>query len=431
MMTLVYQLGSWLKGLQGDSDATVCLFLPNCQQSLIILFGTYISLGIRSLANSTAATLFNIPVSIPPIDKNSLQNIHRHIEAANPFVLVLAEDGLLEDMNHVELPNLKHIITIQDRFGGTYPLHIQLSVWKTLIAMFPSEEGEFPAIDESATCFPIRVTYEINDKVKVSRFTHQNLAAAVASHIKVLPSSHQWTEKDRVLIFTSELSMFTVVSLLTAFVSKSSLVFLSKMTMVPQQLLKASKPSIIVTDDETTFSLLEQIQDLSLLPTIKQQLNEAKLSRGTLPSHAVLSVFSPVRLIYSSTSILDNSKPVERIEDSERTHLNSADTNAIRALTGARFIHALTSPLVAGPIASTNVYDYRLNSSHDQQYLTNYGPIAACLEAMLKDEPKNSGSVDENRGRLFVRGCSLPTDDWIDTGIIGAITSDGCIKVRN
>lgn len=406
-------------------------FCPIANRAWLFFLVRIFRWGSGHLLTLTAATLFNIPVSIPPIDKDSLQSINSHIEAANPFVLVLAEDGLLEDMNHVELPNLKHIITIRDRFEGTYPTHIQLSVWKKLIATFPAKEGEFPAIDESATCFPIRVTYEINGKVKVSKFTHQNLTAAVASHIKVLPSSHQWSEKDRVLIFTSELSMFTVVSLLTAFVSKSSLVFLSKMTIVPQQLLGATKPSIIVTDDETTFSLLEQIQDLSLLSTIKQKLNEAKLSRGTLPSHAVLSSFSPVRLIYSSTCILDNSEPVERTEDSERTHLNSADTNAIRALTGARFIHALTSPLVAGPIASTNVYDYRLNSSQDQQYLTNYGPVAACLESMLKDEPKNSGSADDNRGRLFVRGCSLPADDWIDTGIIGAITNDGCIKVRN
>ena len=320
-----------------------------------------------------------------------------------------------------------------------YPSQVNTQTWKELVSTLESQAGdsfEFPAIDESETCFPLRITYEDpSGKIGISKFTHQNIAAAVASQIKVLPTSQQWNESDKVLIFTSQLSMFTVVSQLVAFVGKSSLVFLSKMNVVPEQLLLATKPTIMVTDDETTFSLLKQVQDLTLLPTINLAIRNSRVSRGRLPSGSVLPYLSTVRLIYSSTCIVDNTAPTEvdqDPDDDDKTHLNSADTNTIRALTGSRFIHALTSPLVAGPIASTHIYDYRLNSSHDKQSLTNYGPVAACIEAYLKDEPLNSGSTDSNEGRLFLRGFSSPAlHEWIDTGIVGSFTPDGCFKIRN
>lgn len=345
---------------------------------------------------------------------------------------------MLEDVDVEKLPNLKQVITIRTNFNRAYPSHVKASYWPDLVASFPSDVGEFPAIDESESSFPIRITYEAPGSagtVGLTKFTHQNVISAIASQIKVLPQSHQWGKSDTVLIFTSELSMFTIVSQFTAFVTYSSLVFLSKMNVAPNELLLVTKPTIIVTDDETTFSLLEQIQDLTVLGVIKQKISEVKLSRGSLPRSAVLAPFSTVRLVYSSTCIFENSKSSSLDPSSDEDHhsLTSSDTNSIRALTGARFVHALTSPLVAGPIASTNVYDYRLNSWHDNERLTNYGPVAACLELVLRDDPTGSGSADKDNGRLFVRGFSASgsENEWVDTGIVGSIGHDGCIKVRN
>lgn len=410
----VYHLGQWLLTLRGDStDTTVALALPNCQQAFTTLF---------------AATLVNIPVTFLPVDRYSYQNLSEHIQAANPFALLIADDLVLKDLEGLDLKSLNKIVTIREK---TEPGTVG---WKELISEFEGNSiGKFPEIDESETSFPVQVTFERHGKVEVSKFTHQNLAAAVASHIKVLPNSKQWTSSDQVLIFTSQLTVFTVVSQLAALVCQSNLIFLSKMNVIPRQMLHAAKPTIIVTDDETTFSLLEQKYDLTAMYTIKQRISEVKLSRGTLPSSPVLPEFASVRLIYSSTQALDNqASELPPPPEAEKEHLDSDDTNAIRALTGARFVHCLTSPFVAGAVASTNMYDYRLDIAQNEAWLTNYGPVAANLEAVLHDDP--AGSTEKsNEGRLSVRGFSKTgqATEWIDLGIQAKFGPDGCLKLKN
>lgn len=379
--------------------------------------------------------MFNIPVAILPIDKSSLVNLGKHMEAANPFIIFLADNALLEDVKTARLPSLKTVVTIRDKFSVQPAANgFETTTWKELTGEFKGPVGEFPEIDESEQSFPVRTTFERGDQVVVSKFTHHNLAAAVAAHIKALPQSHQWKESDKVLMFTSQLTVFTVVSQLTALVCRSDVVFLSKMNVVPDQMLAAVAPTIIVTDDETTFSLLEQKYDLTVTPTIKQKISEVKLSRGVLPKAATIPAFGSVRLIYSSTCVLDNAGTASAAARDEKEHLNSADTNAIRALTGARFVHCLTSPFVAGPVASTNVYDYRLNAAQDAQWQTNYGPVAACLEAVLRDAPA-AGSTARGEGKLCVRGFTTDAAaqdvEWVDTGILGSFGADGCFKLRN
>lgn len=418
---IVSQLGRYFQELRGDSvDTTVSLLVPNCQQALISLF---------------AAALFNIPTTVLPIDKDSLTYVDKHIEAANPFVLIVADEVLLDKVDFSKT-NIKEVITIRNKSEFSYPISVRSSLWKTVIKSLGTTPVDFPAVSEAVR--PVQVTYRHNGTVKVTKFTHQNLAAAVAYQIKALPQAQQWGDQDRVLIFTSQVSLYTIVSQLTALIQGSSVLYLSKMNVNPEFLLEATQPTVIVTDDDTTLSLLNQVRDLTLLQTIKLRIDRATLSRGRLPARPVLPYFKSVRLFYTVAQITDNTEQLlhpelfEQDEDDEevKTYLDTYDINTLRSLTGSDVIHSLASPLLAGPLASTMVWDYRYSSADDRDKLSNFGPVSATLEAKLRDF--GGLEAENNEGELLVRGFVSPTgEEWIETSIVGRFAPDGCLKLIN
>lgn len=422
---IVSQLGLYFQNLRGEAtDTTVGLLVPNCQQALVSLF---------------ASALFNIPTTVIPIDKDSLIYVAKHIEAANPFVLIVADEGLLDGINFSKT-QVKEVITLRNNSELCYPTSVRSSIWKTLIKSFSTTPAEFPEINE--TVRPVHVTYRHNGLVKVSSFTHQNIAAAIAYHIKALPPAQHWGPMDRVLIFTSQVSLYTIVAQLAALIQGSSVLYLPIMNINPDLLLEGTKPTVIVTDDDTTLSLLNQVRDLTLPQTIKLYIDRATLSRGRLSGRPVMPSFASLRLFYTVAQITDNTEQLlhpelfQRDEDDEddlKTHLNTYDTNTLRSLTGADVIHSLASPLLAGPVASTLVWDYRYSSDDDREKLTNFGPVSATLEAKLCDFGNASQlEAENNEGELFVRGFVSPNEEeWVATSIVGRFTPDGCLKVIN
>lgn len=422
-------LGPLLQETRGQNQSsTVCILATNSVESLLTIF---------------AAILYNIPISIIHTDSESLAKLELLLQAANPFAILVADETLLKDvLLEKYTPHLRRILYTGAPLEGPIPLSISVGQWNTVInnAHLGTASTDIQLPDEQNFGAPVRVVYpNANGGAAVAEFFHHNIAAAIASNIKFLPKSHQWTPEDTVLLFASQFSVYTLVAQLSTLISHATLAFVDHESVLPSAVLESVKPTILINDNYSTLSLLNLSQSLTLGQEIRLALNRAALSRGSLNKTPVVEYFKSVRQIFSSTLVYpgqqeaiaasDNSKAIDDL-------LTCEDSNTIRALAGAHLFHALTTPLIASPISQTTIWDYRLETPDTFKgkpvISVNFGPVVSCIEARLVDAPAGQGSVDRyNYGLLQVRGCSSGNDIdiWVSTGINAVFTSDGCLRL--
>lgn len=398
--------------------------------------------SVETLLTVFASVLYGVPISIIHTDKESLSNIEILLEAADPFSIIVSDERLLKDIPLEKYtPHLRYIL-----YTGLEPVGVsteaEIYQWKKFVENLHVEENSIPMQD---TEFPIRVIYPSialptstkDNKALITKFTHQNIAAAVATNIKILPKSQQWTDKDTILLFTSQFTVFSLVAQLSALISQSTVAYIEVELALPSAVLEQIQPTVLINDNYSTLSLLNLRQDLTLTQEIHYAFNRAALSRGTLHKTPVIKYFKSVNQIFSSTMVYpDQQEMIKGSPDVKATddQLTNGQANAIRALTGAHFVHALTTPTVASSVSQTNIWDYREDSfdqfKNNNVTCINFGSVMSCIEARLVDSEPDS--VDTyNYGQLQVRGFSCGADllTWHDTGISGLFTHDGCFRL--
>lgn len=381
---LVYGVGEKLR----NSQNPIAVMLPNSIESLVLTF---------------AGPLFGTPVVFIAVEDVSVQQLEEFLSVANPSSIVTTA----EIIRGVRVPNNAQVYSVKGDISGAMS-------WKELASECSKRTaGDFPEFDESKV--PISFIYPNQaGEVKQTVLSNQNIVSAVASQIKSLPYSQQWNSSDLVLSCTSHLSMYTFTLHLAAIVVGASLALPEKDS--PTDLFKLVaevKPTILISDDDTMKSLAGRADRLKILGMIKLQMANSTLSKGIMPSMSVaLNSFKSARLIHTSYNSLNTPDRA----------LTTKETNIIRALTGARVIHALCSPICASPLAQTQLYDYRLGADN----VINYGPVLPCLEAILKDH--GLYSAQDKKGQLWIRGPACK-ETWTNTGIIGEWGIDGTLRL--
>lgn len=163
-----------------------------------------------------------------------------------------------------------------------------------------------------------------------------------------------------------------------------------------------------------TIVAATSMQAFNLHDTTKQSVNTAgkkmalksqtaSLKTGIMPTPTLATrISSPVtanigtkpgsvRLIYVFDRTNSDSPPC-----------SSARLSELRAFTGARVIHALTTAKVSGPVAQTGIYDYRHDA--DETLPAHFGVPPSCLELMLKDKDAYTTTDESVRGEVSCLG---------------------------
>lgn len=138
------------------------------------------------------------------------------------------------------------------------------------------------------------------------------------------------------------------------------------------------------------------------LTQIAHYLESRVLASGRLPTNSLLS---PARAAIGTTP-----GKLRLVFTSERAGLNtpalsSKDLSDLRIYTQARIVYALTAAPVAGAVAQTNMYDYRIGNSTSKH--SHFGVPLSSVEVKVKDTAALKTTEEQAVGELVVTGSSV------------------------
>lgn len=168
-------------------------------------------------------------------------------------------------------------------------------------------------------------------------------------------------------------------------------------------------PTIVVAS-AATVAKLHSTTAASAVGSLKQlahYLETRILASGRLPTENLLSrLNAPARASIGTTP-----GKLRLLFTSERAGLDtppltSKDLSDLRIYTQARLVYALTAAQVAGAVAQTNMYDYRIGSTNTNRH-SHFGVPLSCVEIKVKDTPNHKTTDERSVGELVVMGSSV------------------------
>ena len=174
-------------------------------------------------------------------------------------------------------------------------------------------------------------------------------------------------------------------------------------------------PTIVITSAQSMLQFQKEktAESIGILSRLKYALRARALSAGRL--NQARTTLGP-RLIYISTDA-----------GSDSTHLTFNQLNDVRLLTGSRTVYALTAAKVAGAIAQTNAFDYRITEYSNAP--SHFGPPLSSVEVKLVDTASSKISNDRDpSGHIVVSGPAVVGSE-IDLGVMGRIRDDNTLAL--
>lgn len=174
-------------------------------------------------------------------------------------------------------------------------------------------------------------------------------------------------------------------------------------------------PTIVVTSAQSMlqFQKDKAAESIGVMSKVKHALRARALSAGRLKN--ATTTRGP-RLIYISTDA-----------GSDSIRLTYKQLNDVRLLTGSRTVYALTAPSVAGGIAQTNAFDYRITEYPNEP--SHFGAPLSSVELMLVDTTTSKISDDRDpSGHIVVSGPAV-VGGKSDLGIMGRIRDDNTLTL--
>ncbi|AGO09864.1 AaceriAAL126Cp [[Ashbya] aceris (nom. inval.)] len=255
-----------------------------------------------------------------------------------------------------------------------------------------------------------------NVSMETTSFLQGCLVSSVANFIKTFPMAQNLSARDKLTIVLDHLE------------DSLALQMWSKLFAV---LLHGGSIAFVETSDLTTISssttlLVVSGQAQGIKDLVSVQLQKCNrfmfswaislLSEGVFSGSARLSTnFANLRCVYIMNEVACarylNFFP-EEVPQRESTgvrRLTRIQLNQVRALLGARVIMELYAPhTIMGPIAQTNIYDYRVFPPLVDATFTCYGTLSTSLEGKLVDSAANPDLCSSKRqGLLVVRGFTI------------------------
>ena len=235
----------------------------------------------------------------------------------------------------------------------------------------------------------------------------QNIAAATAALLFALPARQRLSASDLVLPADSFSNSYVLCQTLAALISPAS-VAINSVAGPGVDLALATRnisPTVVIASPETLSSLhqAETARLTSGLQKLAHSSQTSVMSAGRMPSSTLVSNLFGAQSSMSATPGKLRLILVSERANTDAPKLSSAMLCDLRVFTRARICYALTASRVAGAVAQTNLYDYRMDTSGH----SHFGVPVSSVEVKLAN--RNDKEVDENapRGEIVVAGPSV------------------------
>lgn len=407
---------------QGGSR--VALYLPNSVELIVTLFAcafhnlTAIILPfdqpddavISMLRRSAADTVVTAPGAFP------FDHVVKSYPSLRQLIWVVDEGSSHMDWNEVPQGT-----------GGS----VNVSTWQDIVNDGPADAAkELPPLEGQKEARDVTVFWQAKPGTaeEMVRFTAANLISAVAAQIFAIPTSQRMGPSDLFLPADSLANTHTLVLTLAALYSNASVAF-NSVGAGANDLAIATRgiaPTIVVA---TPAALLKTHKETGGILRSMIARNLHSLQTRSLTQDGVMPTVSLISSYYDRYRPAIGTKPgklrlifvAERV-GAETPPLSSQVLSDLRVFTGARVIYALTSAKVAGAIAQTGFYDYRVFD----ESRSHFGPPLTSTEIVLRDTPTVKNGDGESRGEIIVRGPCVAGNEAA-LGVEGYIRNDNTL----
>ncbi|PKS10681.1 hypothetical protein jhhlp_002437 [Lomentospora prolificans] len=386
-----------------------CSFYPNLT-TILVPFGASPDELITMLRRSAADTVVAAPGTFP------FDSVAKAYPSLRNLIWVLDEGSSHMDWNEVP-----------EGMGGS----VNVTTWQEIIDESPLQAGlELP--EDSHEPGPIVVFWQgkpgtLEEMVK---FTQKNVVAGMGAILGSVPTNERISPEDVLLPADSLANMYSLVVTLSALYSNASVAFNSVAGRSTDLVLATQgvSPTILVAAPETLARVHQESSS-----KVTSGLQSAALSsqlrtltqKGAFPSPNSFwgSFLAPVRPVLGSGASKLRLVFVAERADGGAPPLSSKQLAELRVFLGARIVYALTAAGVAGPIAQTWLYDYRV---FDEGPYSHFGPPSASVEVFLKDNGEHKTTDDKVEGEIVARGPSVARGE-LPLGVNGRIREDNTL----
>ncbi|CAI6100241.1 unnamed protein product [Clonostachys chloroleuca] len=401
----------------------VAIYLPNSIELLVTLF---------------ACSFYpNLTTILIPFDvsKDELVSMLRRsavdtvvtAPGAFPFDTVVAAYPALRQLIWVVDEGSSHLDwnEVPEGTGGS----VNVATWQDIVNDAPADAGrELPPLDSDPSKVPKDVVVFWQTKSgqieEMVRFSQGNLVSGIAGQLASLPPKARLGPTDVFLPATSLANEHTLTLTLAALYSNASIA-LNSVAGKSTDLVLATQgiaPTVIVAAPETLLkSHKESASKLAGLGNLSHTLATRQLALdGVFSTSNAFSGFSAA----SRPTIGASSPSLRLIYVAERAgantpHLSSQVLSDLRIFTGARVIYALTAAKVAGAVAQTAFFDYRV----DADGTGHFGAPLTSVEVRLRDSGALRTTDEKSEGEIIVNGPAVSGGET-SLGVNGRIRGD-------
>lgn len=360
-----------------------CSFYPNLT-TVLIPFDVSNEELISMLRRSAADTVVTAPGAFP------FDAVVKAYPSLRQLIWVVDEGSKHLDWNEVP-----------EGTGGS----VNVATWQDIINDAPVDAGrELPALDleklpkDVVTFWPTKPG-QMEDMVA---FSQGNIVSGVAGQIAAIPSKERLGPSDLFLPADSLSNMHALVVTLAALYQNTSVAFNSAAAQSADLALATQgiAPTVVLAKAST---LLNTHQESS--GKLGSALAKAahSLSTRALVQDGVLSAANPLASFSSSARPAIGNTPgklrllyVAERAGTDGPRLSASVLSDLRVFTGARVVYALTAPRVAGAVAQTAVFDYRV----DEAGTGHFGPPVTSVEVLLRNKGAHQVTDDKIEGEV-------------------------------
>ncbi|KAH6638823.1 hypothetical protein C7974DRAFT_387380 [Boeremia exigua] len=388
------------KHLQEHSAKRVAVYLPNSLEFLAVLFAGafYGFTPILIPYNQPHATLVELLQAtgadslIAQAGSVPLADVTRSVPALRQIVWTVEKTS--RHMDWSEVP---------EGIGGK----VDVSVWHELVQDSKYTEDALPADGGKAPGVVFLWQEAAGKPAEIVEFTQQNISSAVGALITSLPTAQRFSASDTLLPADAFTDSYCLCLTLAALFSHST-VIINSVAGPGVDLALATRslsPTILVASASSAAALHSATAATATgaLTRLAHYIETRALAAGRLPTDSLLArLAAPARALAPG--------PLRLLFAAERAGLNTPALSAqdladLRVFTRARVVYALTAAPVAGAVAQTNMYDYRVAGPAARH--SHFGVPLSCVEVKVKDTAALKTTEEQSVGELVVVGSSV------------------------
>jgi hypothetical protein len=374
------------ENIKKNGGKNVAIYLPNSIEFLAALFAcSFYDLTAILIPNTDKlASLLQqskADTIIADVGSFAFEAVTKAHPALKQLIWVVDEGNRHLDWNEVPTGT-----------GGA----VNVSTWSEIIQEQEQAAGtELPSIDRAVV--PKNVV-GFGPSGEMVEYTQANLVAGISGQLTSIPTTQRITSADLFLPADPLTSIYTLVLTLGALFSNASVALNSVGSKNPDLVYATQgiSPTVIVASSATLAKCHAETADRmnsSVYRLVHWFQRRSLIQHGVMPLATMFSrlydSLRPVvgttpgklRLIYVSEQVGGASVPL------------SAETlTDLRIYLGARVVYALTAPQVAGAVAQTSPFDYRVDETGNSSH---FGAPVSSVEISFRDT-KNNKTTDES-----------------------------------